>query len=143
MENLKQKSWFGRNWPWVVPVGGCLTVVLFFVFGIGALFFGVSKAIKDSTPVEYAMELVENNVEVKKVLGHNIEVDGMFNGNLSLTNDDGIIDISIPIKGEKGNGKLIIKGEKYDGEWIYEDLYVRIKDTHEKINLLNKTMEGI
>ncbi len=45
MENAQQKSWFGRNWRWVLPVGGCLTVILLFVFGIGALFFGVSVTI--------------------------------------------------------------------------------------------------
>ncbi len=138
-----QKSWFGRNWIWALPVGGCLTVILIIIFGIGALFFGVSKILKDSTPVEYAIERAENNAEVKQILGHNIEIDGMFNGNLSLNNDDGTVDMSIPIKGEKEYGKLIIKGEKYDGEWTYEDLYIIIKDSHEKINLLDKTLEGI
>ena len=66
MESIKQKSWFSRNWLWVLPVGGCLTVILIIIFGIGALFFGISSAIKDSTPVEYAIERAENNAEVKK-----------------------------------------------------------------------------
>ena len=43
MEEVKQKSWFGRNWVWVVPLGGCLTIIALFVLGIGALVFGVSK----------------------------------------------------------------------------------------------------
>lgn len=143
MENNKQKSWFGRNWLWVLPLGGCLTIILIIVFGIGALFFGISTAIKDSTPVEYAIERAKNNDEVEQILGHNIEIDGMFNGNLSLIDDGGIVDISIPIKGDKGYGKLIVKGEKFDGEWVFEDLYIIIKGSAEKINLLDKTREGI
>ncbi len=143
MEAQKQKSWFGRNWPWVIPVGGCLTVILLFVFGIGAIFFGVSKVMKNSAPFEQAIQLVENNPEVREYLGSNIEVDGMFDGNISLNNDDGDIDLKAPIKGSKGKGILVIKGEKLDGEWTYENLYVLIKETNEKINLLDKTLEGI
>ena len=58
MEAQKQKSWFGRNWPWIIPVGGCLTVILFFVFGIGAIFFGVSKVMKNSAPLSMPFSLL-------------------------------------------------------------------------------------
>jgi len=50
MEVQQKKSWWGRNWPWVLPVGGCLTVILLLVFGVGAIFFGVTNALKNSTP---------------------------------------------------------------------------------------------
>ena len=143
MENVRQKNWFGRNWLWALPVGGCLTIIFLLVFGIGALFFGVTKAINDSAPIEYAMEQIENNTELKNILGTHIEIDGMFNGNLSLNDDDGTVDISIPVSGKKGSGILIIKGEKQDGVWFYEDLYVKIKDSNEKIILLDQTFEGI
>ena len=36
-----------------------------------------------------------------------------------------------------------IEAEKFDGEWIYEELYVIIKETQEKINLLDQSLEGI
>ena len=38
MEEIKQKSWFSQNWIWVVPVGGCLTLIVLAVFGLGAAF---------------------------------------------------------------------------------------------------------
>jgi len=38
-EHTQQKNWFVRNWLWVVPVGGCLTIILLFVLGVGAIFF--------------------------------------------------------------------------------------------------------
>ena len=143
MEAQKQKSWFGRNWPWIIPVGGCLTVILLFVFGIGAIFFGVSKVMKNSAPFEHAIQLAENNPEVVRYLGNNIETYGIFSGNVSLNNDDIDVDVKTSIKGTKGKGSLLIKGEKLDGEWTYEKLYVLIKDTNEKIHLLDKTLEGI
>lgn len=142
MEETSQKSWFSRNWMWAVPVGGCgcgcIGIILFFVFGVGAAIFGVSKLIDNATPVEYAMEQVRNNEKVKFLLGDEIEKYGIPSGNISLSNDDGDVDFSIPIRGDKGEGTLIIKGIKSNGEWIYEDLYVRIKETQEEINLLKK-----
>ena len=49
------------------------------------------------------------------------------------------------IKGPKGKGTLIVSGIRTNGEWAYEDLYVRIKETQEEINLLEneKVLEDI
>ena len=143
MEVQKQKSWWGRNWPWVLPVGGCLTVIILFVFGVGAIFFGVTKALKNSTPYEYTVELAKNDSQVIAVLGNDIDTDGMFSGSISLDDDGGNADFVIPLKGERGKGSLVVKAEKIDGEWVYEKLHVLIKDTQEQINLLDKTLEGI
>ncbi len=143
MEVQNQKSWWGRNWPWVLPVGGCLTVILLFVFGIGAIFFGVTKAMKNSTPYAYTVELATNHPEVIESLGEPVDTDGMLSGNISLDSNGGSVDFAIPLKGSHGKGSLVVKGEKIDGEWIYEYLYVLIKETNEQINLLDKTLEGI
>ena len=142
MEQVRQKSWFGRNWLWVLPVGGCLGVILLFIFGIGAAFFGVSKIIKESAPYEYAVESAKDNVDVQKALGTSIDTDGLFEGNITINNSTGEADLKIPIKGEKGKGTIVVLAEKDDEGWQYEKLYVVIKETQEKINLLEKTMEG-
>ena len=142
-EVTQQKGWFGRNWLWVVPVGGCLTIILLFIFGIGAVIFGVSNAITNSSPYEYAVDQASNHSIVIELLGDPIETAGMLSGNISLNDDGGIVDFTIPLKGPKGKGSVTIKGEKIDGEWIYEELYVLIKETNEKINLLNKILESI
>ncbi|TDQ22026.1 cytochrome c oxidase assembly factor Coa1 family protein [Tenacibaculum caenipelagi] len=145
MSEQGQKSWFGRNWLWFIPLTGCLGFILLIVLGIGAAFFGVSTMINNSTPVEYAIEQASKNEIVIKNLGEPIEKYGIPSGNISLKNDDGNVDFSIPIRGDKGEGVLIVRGIKLDGEWIYEDLYVRIKKTQEEINLLEKekVLEGI
>ncbi|WP_298893208.1 cytochrome c oxidase assembly factor Coa1 family protein [uncultured Psychroserpens sp.] len=142
MEHVRQKSWFGRNWLWVLPVGGCLGVILLFVFGIGAAIFGVSKIIKESAPYEYAVESAKSNGDVQDALGEVIDTDGLFEGNITINNSTGEADLKIPIKGEKGKGIIVVLAEKDDEGWQYEKLYVLIKETQEKINLLEKSIEG-
>ncbi|SEC27343.1 Cytochrome oxidase complex assembly protein 1 [Tenacibaculum sp. MAR_2009_124] len=143
MSDQNQKSWFSRNWLWFIPVSGCLGIILLFIFGIGAAIFGVSNMINNATPVEYALEQANSNNKVLSALGNPIEKDGFPNGNISLHNNDGKVDFSIPIKGSKGEGFLIVRGIKTDGEWAFEDLYVEIKETQEQINLLEKALESI
>ncbi len=138
MSEKQQKSWFGRNWLWFIPLTGCLGFVLLVVLGFGAAFFGISKMITNATPVEYAIEQAAKNEQVIKKLGKPIEKYGIPSGNISLDNNDGNVDFSVPIRGDKGEGVLVIRGIKVEGTWIYEDLYVRIKETQEEINLLEK-----
>ena len=138
MSEQGQKSWFGRNWLWFIPLTGCLGFILLIVLGIGAAFFGVSKMINNSTPVEYAIEQASKNELVIENLGEPIEKYGIPSGNISLKNDGGNVDFSIPIRGNKGEAILVVRGIRVDGKWIYEDLYVIIKETQEEINLLEK-----
>ncbi len=142
-EYMQQKSWFSRNWIWVVPTGGCLLVILLFVFGIGAAIFGVTKLISNSTPYEYALDKTKTDERVINILGEPIETNGIMQGNISINNSSGEADIRIPIKGPNGKAFVIVKAEKYDDEWDYDELYVEIKETGEQINLLDKALEGI
>lgn len=143
MEKGRQKSWFGRNWIWIVPVGGCLTLIIIGLIFIGTLFFGVTKMFESSTPYEYALEQASQNREVILILGNAIDSDGMISGNISIDNNSGSADFSMPIKGSKGKGRIFVVAEKKNGEWIYEKLYVLIKETQEEINLLEKELEHI
>ena len=142
-DTLQQKSWFSRNWLWFVPVSGCLLIILLFVFGIGAAIFGATKFITNSEPYEYAFERATTNELVIKSLGEPIEADGIMQGNISIKNNGGDADIKIPIKGPKGKASIVVKAKKYEGEWDYETLYVRIIETDERIQLINKSLEGI
>ena len=142
-EQVQQKSWFRRNWMWLVPVGGCLTIILLFVFGIGALIFGAFGMLTNSTPYEYALDQAKNNSQVIELLGTPIDTDGIMQGNISFENNEGSADFQIPIEGPNGKGRIIVIAQKDYGEWNYEELYVEIKETKEKINLLDKSLEGI
>lgn len=145
MEVIQEKNWFQRNWMWAVPVGGCgcgcIAIILFFVFGIGAAFFGVSKLFDEATPIQYAKEQAFNNPEVIFKLGNDLKSTGIPSGNISIQNNDGEVDMSFAIEGSKGVATVVVKGIKTNGVWMYEDLYVLIKETQEQINLLPKVIE--
>ena len=139
----EQKSWFRRNWIWAVPGCGCVGIILLFVFGAGAAFFGIKNFVKNATPYEYAVEQAINNPNVIRVLGEPVETDGVMSGNVSIQNNGGNANFTVPIKGVNGKGTLVVAAERFDGEWVYEDLYVIIKDSQERINLLDQSLEGI
>jgi len=140
MEDQRQKSWFARNWGWVLG-GGCLTLIVLFFLGIGSIFFGVSKMFTSSEPYQYAMEKTISNPAIIEVLGEPIEEDGMMNGSINLSGDDGNADFKIPISGPKGTGRIIVKATKDYGKWEYEKLYVQFQGEEENINLLNQELE--
>ena len=139
----EQKSWFRRNWIWAVPGCGCVGIILLFVFGAGAAFFGIKNFVKNATPYEYAVEQAINNPDVILILGEPVETDGMMSGNVSIQNNGGNANFTVPIKGMNGKATLVVAAERFDGKWVYEDLYVIIKDSQERINLLDQSLEGI
>ncbi|WP_299715369.1 cytochrome c oxidase assembly factor Coa1 family protein [uncultured Tenacibaculum sp.] len=141
MNERPQKSWFGRNWPWALPVGccsGCLILILVFVFGLGAAIFGFVNEFVDASPLDEVIELAKQNERVVELLGEDIDSEGFPNGNISIKDDGGEVDFLIEIAGDKGEGNLVVKGIRVDGKWVYEELYVLIKETGEQINLLEK-----
>lgn len=142
MEEQQQKSWFQRNWLWFLPTVGCGTLLILFFVGVGALIFGVTELISESTPATYAFEKASENDKVIEYLGTPIEQKGITSGSLNFSNGDGNADLRIPISGPDGKAVITVVAEKTDGEWFYEKLYVRIKENNQKINLLDKSLEG-
>lgn len=136
-ELVPQKSWFSRNWPWAVPLGGCLTIILLFIFGVGAAIFGVSKALSGSQPYKDGVHEASHNQHVIEVLGEPIETNGIMNGNISIHNNVGEADISVPLKGPNGTATVYVTGQKVDGKWNYQEMYVIISETEEHIDLLD------
>jgi hypothetical protein len=72
MEEVRQKSWFKRNWLWFVPTMGCLTLIVLFFLGIGSLIFGITNMISDSEPAQYALERAAESTVVIEALGEPI-----------------------------------------------------------------------
>lgn len=133
-ELVPQPSWWKRNWKWVVPVGGCFTLILIFIAFFASIFFGVSKILSDSQPYEYAFELINKDEQMIKLLGSPIEKDGMIQGNYSNDNGNKTANMTIPISGPKANGTLYIIANGQGEEWDYEEIRVEIKD--ENVDLL-------
>lgn len=133
---VDKRNWWGRNWKWFVPTG-CLSLIVLFALFLVGIFFEVTSIIKDSDAYKESMALVQENKIVKEKLGSPIETDGMVSGSINAMNETRNCDVQIPIKGPKGKGTLFVVGEKR-GKWKYSEMSVYIKNTDEKIDLLQK-----
>lgn len=127
-ELVPQPSWWKRNWKWVVPVGGCFTLIIGVIILGASVYFGVSTVMEESQPYEYALELINKDESLIKVLGSPIEKDGMFQGNISWTNGNKVAKIVVPVAGPKGEGKLFIDATGEGDEWNYHEIRVEVND---------------
>lgn len=140
-ELIQEKSWWKRNWKWVVPTGGCLTIIILLIVFIGAAVFGVTKLTIGSEPYLEGLAKTQSNEQVIELLGEPIETDGIMQGSINFSNNNGDADIRIPIKGPKGEGTIYVVAEKLNGTWTYSELEVRIDQNNEVINLLNEGLD--
>ncbi len=125
---VDQPSWWKRNWKWVVPVGGCLTLIVIAVLMIGGLFFTLTSAMEESEPFQYALEKINQDEQIIELLGSPIEKDGHIQGNYQWKNGKKGADLLVPIKGPKGTATLFVKARGEDDEWVYDEIRVEIGD---------------
>lgn len=132
----QRKSWFSRNWPWVVPLGGCLTIIALVVVFLGSVIFGVSSVLTGSDPYKEGLAKAQEDEYLTELLGEPIETNGIMQGSISFKNNTGQADISIPIKGPKAEGKIYVVGTKENDVWTYSKMYVITEDPEETVDLL-------
>ena len=113
-ELVPQPSWWKRNWKWVVPVGGCLTLIIIFVVFLGSLFYGISSAFEGSEPHVYALELVNEDETLLEILGTPIEKDGIGQSSFNWNNGNKTSNLVIPIAGTKAKGTLYVNAHGTD-----------------------------
>jgi hypothetical protein len=137
----EQPSWWKRNWKWVVPAGGCLTILILIVAFIATVFFGATKMMSGSEPYQDSLTKAQNNEQVIELLGQPIETVGIMQGSINFSNSSGDADIRIPIKGPTGTAIIYVVGEKQNDVWIYSEQEVRVEENNEVINLLNEGLD--
>lgn len=138
MENVKQKSWFSRNWGWLLG-GGCLSlIVIVILVGVG-LFYKVSDSISGSEPYIYALSKASENEKVIDFLGEPITSNGFGNTSYKSKNGSSTATLNIPIKGPKDEAIIFVSAEKINDEWTYNSLYVKVDGENEIIYLNDNT----
>jgi hypothetical protein len=130
-----QRSWWDRNWKWLIPTG-CLSLILIFSLFIGGIFYAITSSMKNSAPYKEAIKQVQKNKLVTEKLGDFIESDGMITGEVNISGPSGTVDLQIPIKGTKGEGVLVVVADKQNSQWKYKVMHVNLNDSTEQINLL-------
>lgn len=137
-ENIDRKGWFGRNWKWAVPTGGCLLIIVLIVAFAGTLFVGITSMMSDSQAYVDAMERVKTHPDVIEQLGEPIETNGMSGGSINYSNGYGKAELTIPIKGPNGEAIIRVEGEGKDTNWQYETMDVYIEESDLIIDLLER-----
>ncbi|NHF58766.1 hypothetical protein FK220_005405 [Flavobacteriaceae bacterium TP-CH-4] len=136
-ELVPRPNWWKRNWKWALPIGGCLTMAILIAVFIGSVFYGITSVFEGSDPYEYALEKVNEDERLIRLLGSPIAKDGMIQGNLSYRNGNGKADMGIPISGPNGDGILYIKASSVGDDWTYHEIRVELSG-NESIDLLKE-----
>lgn len=136
MSEVQRKSWFARNWGWVLG-GGCLTIIIIGILVVVGVVATVSNSITGSEPYTYAYEKAIDNNFVKQYIGEPIETNGIGSTDYNFSNGVSTTNLNIPIKGPKAEGVIVVDAEKIDDEWVYKQLYFLGDTETEIINLLD------
>ena len=135
------RSWWSRNWKWVVPLGGCFTIIIGGILLLGTAIFGFFSSVKSSSGVDEAMQLAQQNSEVIELLGEPIEENGIGSYSVNINNGFKTSEATIPLKGPKGEATLHIKSRGSDDNKVYEIFELQIDDTGELIDLRENKLE--
>jgi Cytochrome oxidase complex assembly protein 1 len=137
MDQPPSRTWWRRNWKWVVPVG-CLTPLLLCGGLTTLIFFLVFGTIKSSDVYTEALARAKANEEVKALLGEPIEAGFWVSGSFEVSGPSGKADLAIPISGPKGSATLYAVATKTGGGWQYSTLEVAPQDAGARIDLRSK-----
>jgi hypothetical protein len=119
-------------WKWIGL--GCGALVVGLVAFIAFILIVVFGSMRSSTPYQDAMARAQNDPRVIEALGSPVKPGYFISGQINTNNNDGDVNISIPLHGPKGGGILEVKGTKTSGTWKYESMKVVVKG--ESIDLM-------
>jgi hypothetical protein len=135
MAEQAKRSWWGRNWKWVVPAG-CLVPVVICGGFVALLFTVVFGAIKSSGPYTESLALVKQHPEARQLLGAPIEPGFFVAGSINVSGTSGDADIYYSVSGPKGEATVYVVAVKKAGEWDFETLILASKETGDRLDLL-------
>ena len=84
-ELIPQPSWWKRNWKWVIPLGGCLSMIVIGLIFVFSLIYGISSDLEEKEPFRYAFEVINKDEEMIRHLGTPIVQNGIFQGDMSCS----------------------------------------------------------
>jgi hypothetical protein len=131
-------NWWKRNWKWFVPLG-CFTMALLFLALVGSILVIVFSAMKSTDVYREALARAKADPAVIEALGSPIKDGFLVSGNTNVNGASGESNLAIPISGPKGKGTIYLSANKSLGHWNYSGLVVEVGQTHERIDLIQKS----
>jgi|SRR5690606_13627602 len=130
-ELIKQKSWWKRNWKWIIPACGVIliSITIFFSSGMSGIATDLAQAYADTELYEKAIEKVTSNEKATELLGEIKPIDklAILEGHVEYSNDNKTVNSSIRIIGTNGKASMDISADRIDNEWNYKKINIRIK----------------
>jgi len=136
-ELLRQKSWWQRNFKWLVPVA-LIAAVVAVVFSFTGSMGDFAQAYADMPLYEKAHNKAASDNRVAEKLGTLKPIDKMTvaEGAVNYSEDGNAMNGTITLKGSKGKGKMDINAIKVNGAWQYNSIKVRLKNPDSEIVVL-------
>ena len=116
-------------------LGGLLLIVLF----VGLFVVAVFGSMRSSDPYRFAVETAMHDPRVLSRLGSPVKPGWLISGSISVQNDSGQADLSIPVQGSAHKGTIHVVGKKSEGVWAYQRLVLAGEDGREQLDLLPHT----
>jgi hypothetical protein len=132
------KSWFSRNWKWLIPTV-VVGMVLLVALAVGALLTFVFGLLKSSEPYQHAVAVASGNPEVVRQLGGPLSSAWYVSGSVSVSGTSGEANLAIPIQGTLHHGTVYVLAKKTDSVWEYKKLEVLVDGQKSPIGLLPVT----
>ena len=135
MNGVQKRSWWHRNWKWVIPVG-CLVPII--ICGGGAALFMslILGTMKSSEAYGQSLAQVKADTAIQAALGTPVEAGFMVWGNVSLEGSSGHAELSYSVSGPDDSGQVFTIADKTGGGWQFTMLDVQIASTGDRIDLL-------
>jgi hypothetical protein len=121
-----------------VPLG-CFSVVLLLFLFAGSIIVIAFSAMKSTDVYKEALARAKTDPTVIEALGSPIKDGVLVSGNSSVNGASGESNLAIPISGPKGKGTIYVSAIKSLGRWNYSGLVVEVGETHERIDLLQRS----
>ncbi len=130
-----RKGWLRRNWKWFVPAAG-LFIFVVIVAGVGGLFAIIEGSIKQSGVYTQALGQAKANPQVTDKTGQPVTPGWFVSGSINVNGDSGDANISFPVSGPKGKGRIYAVAQKGAGVWQFETLQFGADGQTDRIDLL-------
>jgi hypothetical protein len=128
-------TWFERNWKWFVPALLVSAALL-----VGLLLAGVLELVTSmmtsSGAYKVAVQRARESPQVAEEFGSPLKVGWFTSGNISVSGETGVADLSIPISGPREKGRIVVHAKKEHGTWTFQTLEVEVDGEDTIIPLL-------
>jgi hypothetical protein len=119
----------------MVRAGGLFTIVF-----VGSILVIVFSAMRSAAVYKEALARANADPAVIEALGSPIKDGFLVSGNTYMNRPSGKSNLVIPISGPQAKGTIYVWANKSLGRWNYSGLVVKVRQTHQRIDLLQKSV---